>query len=321
MSAVPGPSDESAFVDIVRDFLAAHAALRRVAALHRAGGLRFEEVKELVGDGEEAVLFRLKERCHELFRREGEGEGADVGREALLDLAVGALFHECMKLRESFYQHAVYGPKVRALRAAAGPDRDELFREFEKILAQSSVRLAEALHEAEILLHQTTVELEALLRSRAESGLLARLFVERGEEVAAALGRPRDALVAAVFGSEDAALERAARSYLASGYFGEAARSFERVRGAGDGELDALRHFALGMQAFLERNYAVAVEGLRRWWEGGAPHEPRLAEQAFVALERVGPLLDEGSRASALELTERLRPFAARARQGDGAPA
>lgn len=319
MSAVPGPSDESAFVDIVRDFLAAHTALRRVAALHRAGGLRFEDVKELVGDGEEAVLFRLKERCHELFRR--EAEGADVGREALLDLAVGALFHECMKLRECFYQHAVYGPKVRALRAAAGRDRNELFREFEKILAQSSVRLAEALHEAEILLHQTTVELEALLRSRAESGLLARLFVERGEEVAAALGRSRDALVAAVFGSGDAVLERAARSYLASGYFGEAARSFERARRAGDAEFDALRHFALGMQAFLERNYAVAVEGLRRWWESGAPHDPRLAEQAWVALERVGPLLDEGSRGSALELTERLRPFAARARQGDGAPA
>jgi hypothetical protein len=319
MDAAPGPADESAFVDIVRDFLAAHAALRRVAALHRAGRLRFEEVKELVGDGEEAVLFRLKERCHELFRR--EGEGADVGREALLDLAVGALFHECMKLRESFYQHAVYGPKVRALRAAAGPARDELFREFEKILAQSSVRLAEALHEAEILLHQTSVELEALLRSRAESGLLARLLVERGEDVAAALGRPAAELVTAVFGSEAAALERAARSYLASGYFAEAARSFERTARGGAPEIAALRHFALGMQAFLERDYEGAVAGLRRWWEGGAPHEPRLAEQAWVALARVGPLLDEASRSAALELTERLRPIAGRVRQGDGARA
>jgi hypothetical protein len=311
MSAAPGPADESAFVDIVRDFLVANTALRRVATLHRAGGLRFEEVKSLVGDGEEAVLFRLKERCHELFRR--EGEGADVGREALLDLAVGALFHECMKLRESFYQHAVYGPKVRALRAAAGPDRDDLFREFEKILAQSSVRLAEALHEAEILLHQTSVELEALLRSRADSGLLARLLLERGEEVAAALGRPREQLVSAVFGSEDAAFERAARSYLASGYFGEAARAFESAR-AGDAEFEALRHFALGMQAFLARDYADAVAGLRRWWEGRSGREPRLAEQAWVALARVGPLLDEGSRAAALELSEQLRPFAARAR-------
>jgi hypothetical protein len=315
MKAVPSASDESAFVAIVRDFLSAHAALRRVAALHRAGGLHFDEVKALVGDGEEAVLFRLKERCHELFR--GEAEGADVGREALLDLAVGALFHECMKLRESFYQHAVYGPKVRALRAAARPDREELFREFEKILAQSSVRLAEALQEAEILLHQTSVELEALLRSRAASGLLARLLVERGDEVAAVFGRPPEVFVAAVFGSADAALERAARSYLASGYFGEAARAFERVHGGGR-DVAALRHYALGMQAFLERDYVSAVTELRLWSESCGAREPRLAEQAWLALARVGPLLDEQRRASALELADRLRPFAARARQGDG---
>ena len=319
MSAVEAPPDESAFVDIVRDFLSAHVALRRVAALHRAGRLRFDEVKALVGDGEEAVLFRLKERCHELFRR--EGEGADVGREALLDLAVGALFHECMKLRESFYQHAIYGPKVRALRAASRPDRDELFREFEKILGQSSVRLAEALQEAEILLHQTSVELEALLRSRAGSGLLARLFLERGGELGAAFGRPAAELAAEVFGSQRSALERAARSYLGSGYFGEAARTFEQANGGGDAEVEALHQYALGMQAFLERDYARAVEALRRWSESSGAREPRLAEQAFVALARVGPLLDEGRvpelRASALALAEQLRPFAARARQGE----
>jgi hypothetical protein len=316
MTAVPSPSDESAFVDIVRDFLSAHAALRRVASLHRAGRLQFDEVKALVGDGEEAVLFRLKERCHELFR--GEGAGADVGREALLDLAVGALFHECMKLRESFYQHAVYGPKVRALRAAARPDREALFREFEKILAQSSVRLAEALQEAEILLHQTSVELDALVRARSESGLLARLLVERGDELAAALGRPLEAFVAEVFGSWDAALERAARSYLASGYFGEAARAFEGVRDGG-AEVPALRHYALGMQAFLERDYATAVQELRQWSETCGGRDPRLAEQAWVALSRVGPLLDDARRASALELADRLRPSAARARQRGGA--
>lgn len=315
MSAPDTPADESAFVDIVRDFLAAHAALRRVAALQRAGRLEFEDVKALVGDGEEAVLFRLKERCHELFRR--ETEGAHVGREALLDLAVGALFHECMKLRESFYQHAVYGPKVKALRAAAGPDRGELFREFDKILAQSGVRLAEALQEAEVLLHQTAVELEALVRARAASGLLARLLVERGAELAGAFGRTTGDFAAEVFGSHDAALERAGRSYLASGYFGEAARSFEGVRSGGEA-LSALRHYALGMQAFLERDYGAAVRELRGWAEGGGACDPRLAEQAWVALSRVGPLLGDEQRRPALELVERLRPFAARARPAAG---
>ena len=315
--AAPTPR-ESAFVDSVRDFLAADAALRRGAALHRAGGLEFGEVKALVGDGEEAVLFRLKERCHELFRR--EGEGADVGREALLDLAVGALFHECMKLRESFYQHAVYGPKVRALRAAASTsEREELFREFEKILAQSSVRLAEALYEAEVLLQQTSVELAALLRSRSASGLLARLLVERGPDVAAALGRTPAELVEAVYGSSELAYERAARSYLTSGYFGEAAEAFSHAGLEPGGELAALRDFALGMHAFLARDYEAAVAGLRRWWESGEARDPALVEQACVALARAGPLLDEAARPAALELVEQLRPHGARSRNAAAA--
>jgi len=318
MSALEPSASEATFVDIVRDFLTAHAALSRVAALHRAGRLRFDEVKALVGDGEDTVLFRLKERCHELFRP--EAEGADVGREALLDLAVGALFHECMKFRESFYQHSVYGPKVRALRGASTGERDELFLEFEKILAQSSIRVVEALQEAETLLHQTSVELLALLRARSGSGLLARLVLERGAEVARAFGRTEAQLVAEVFGSPQAAQARAARSYLASGYFAEALHAFEHAGDLSDGDAEALRRYAAGMQAFLERDYAGAVEHLRRWSESTGRRDPQLAEQAYVALARIGPLLDDGVpalRASAQELAERLRPFAARARRGE----
>jgi hypothetical protein len=307
----------AALVEIVRDFLHAHRELRAIAALHRSGELRFERVKSLVGDGEEAVLFRLKERCHALFREDG---GERVGREALLDLAIGALFHECMKFRENFYQHAVYGPKVRALRASAGDDGEGLFREFEKILAQSSVRLAEALQEAETLLQQTAVELRGLLRAQAHNGLVARLLIEQGGELSAVFGRDLPVLLAEVFGSVAAGYERAARSYLQSGYFGEAAGSFAEALGGGRGgaEPSALRDYAEGMQAFLERDYARAIERLRRWVEAPSARDPRLADLAFTALSRVAPLVDGGRaselRAAASQLAERIRPFAPRAR-------
>jgi hypothetical protein len=308
---------DAALVEIVRDFLRAYRELRAIAALHRSGELRFERVKALVGDGEEAVLFRLKERCHALFR---EQEGERVGREALLDLAVGALFHECMKFRENFYQHAVYGPKVRALRASAGEDGQELFREFEKILAQSSVRMAEALQEAETLLQQTSVELRGLLATQSQNGLVARLLLEQGDELAAVLGRDLPALQREIFGSAGAAYERAARSYLESGYFGEAAEAFGAAlaQGSGGAEPSALRDYAEGMQAFLERDYGRAVERVRRWLEAPVPREPRLAELAHTALSRVGPLVD-GDRApelrsAAAQLAERLRPLAPRTR-------
>jgi hypothetical protein len=320
MEAPSAPSPDAALVEIVRDFLHAHRELRSIAALHRSGELRFERVKSLVGDGEEAVLFRLKERCHALFREDGEER---VGREALLDLAIGALFHECMKFRENFYQHAVYGPKARALRAAAGEDGEDgegLFREFEKILAESSVRLAEALHEAETLLQQTAALLRALLRTQSHNGLVARLLIVQGDELSPVFGSDLPVLLAEVFGSVAAGYEGAARSYLQSGYFGEAADAFAAALGEGRGgtEPSALRDYAEGMQAFLERDYGRAVERLRRWVESPSARDPRLADLAFTALSRVAPLVDGGRapelRAAASELAERIRPFAPRAR-------
>ena len=76
-------SADAALVEIVRDFLRAHRELRAIAALHRSGELHFERVKGLVGDGEEAVLFRLKERCHKLFRERGRRPGRAARRSSI----------------------------------------------------------------------------------------------------------------------------------------------------------------------------------------------------------------------------------------------
>ena len=78
-----------------------------------------DEVKALAGDDDGCCLFRLKERCHALFRPRETGSRVRMRREALFDLAVGALFHESMKFRENLYQREVYGPRMRALRSDA----------------------------------------------------------------------------------------------------------------------------------------------------------------------------------------------------------
>ena len=61
-------SFESDLVYIVRDFLIVHGMFRDVAARYWSGDLGFEQVQALVGETEESALFRLKERCHALFR-------------------------------------------------------------------------------------------------------------------------------------------------------------------------------------------------------------------------------------------------------------
>ena len=60
----------SGLVEIVRDFLLAHQLLDQLSDRFHAGTLRFEDVQGLIGETDHAVLFRLKERCHTLFRLE-----------------------------------------------------------------------------------------------------------------------------------------------------------------------------------------------------------------------------------------------------------
>jgi hypothetical protein len=311
---------DTAFVDILRDFLSGHRALRALARRWREDRLEFAEVQALVADGdEEAVLFRLKERCHALFR---VGPGAvAVAREELLDLAVGALFHECMKFRENFYQLSVYGPKVRALRASGGGhpgDREgALFREFEKILAASRVRVEEALQEAEILLRQTRGELEMLLRERAGDALVTRFLVSHPEEVGQVFEQGLDALLGELHGSACAGYELAARALLESGYFLEAAEALRAAHSrAPDGSgASHLLDYAEGMQAFTERDYRSALDRLDGWLDGGAAaDEASLATLALNAISRVGQLVDAAGRAelggAASALAERIRPLA-----------
>jgi tetratricopeptide (TPR) repeat protein len=281
-------AEGSGLVEIVREFLVAHRLLRQVAARYRGGLLAFDEVGELVGDDERSVLFRLKERTHALFR----GEGV-IGPAALFDLAVGSLFHEAMKFRENFYQRSAYGPKVQALRQAAVRDASGLLPEFEKLLEGAALRIDESLQELDTLLAQTTAQFRVLREANLDEGVLARVLVARGGELAEVFGGSPDELFAALYGHAASAWSRAGRSFLESGFYEEAVHAFERAAqdGGNDGSLQA---YARGMRAYLAASYEEAALELITWLDGSADPLPEaerdLARAAGAALARVGAL-------------------------------
>lgn len=309
---------DSDLVDIVRDFMAAHRMLRQLAARHRSGQLAFAEVQELVGDGEEAVLFRLKERSHILFRDRMVAAGSAIGPEELFDLAIGSLFHEAMKFRENFYQRDVYGPKIRALREASVPDAAGLLSGFERILGGAGQRLDESLGEAEQLLVQTSAQFRVLLRAHAGNGFVTRHLVENDRAVEDVFGEPIDAVLADLHGSAGLAHARAARSYLESGFFSRALRALDAAASRGERpvEMRRLRSYAQGMQAYLEGRYTEALDALTAWVDAKPhPDELRFAELALAAVSRVGQLVGEDAEAEigprAAGLAERIRELSA----------
>lgn len=300
-------SAPAGLVDIVREFLLAHRLLRRLFERQRSGSLRFDEVQALAGDTEASVLFRLKERCHALFRSGALGE--DLPRVALFDLAIGSLFHEAMKLRENFYQLEVYAPKVEAARRDAESGSEGLFEEFARILAASSDRLAEAFLETEALLEQTRRQFRVLLRAHRHNGLVTRYLLENRELADEVLGEPLDAFLTAIHGDAVAAFALAARSYLASGYFDEAQGALHEALSRDPSRADLRRALAYadGMTAYLRGRYEEALRDLERWAEGGGvAEEAPFRELALSAVTRLGPLAQGagqgglGERAAAL---------------------
>ncbi len=284
--------DSVELVLIARDFLAAHRILRQIVRLHREGSLTFDQVRTLVGDDEASVLYRLKEHSHARFRYESASD-ADVAAEALFDLAVGSLFHEAMKFRENFYQRTAYGPKIEALRRSDLPEAERLRHEFEKILADAGERIEESLAEAETLLHQSAQLFRVLLQSNAENGLLTRYLLEHQEDLAAVLEIPPDRLLESIHGSAADAWSRGARSYLASGFFAEAAHALARAAQEGPVSEDAawLHDYACGMQAYLEGRYPEVLSHLEAWLDRAeGHHEPALVDQAHSAVSRLGGL-------------------------------
>jgi hypothetical protein len=287
--------DGSDFVQLLREFLVAHAKLTALFDGKSLDDLSFASVRELVGDDNESVLYRLKEKSHSLFRSDGSHQSQAVRREALFDLAIGSLFHEAMQLRESLYQREVYAPRLASLKAASDEDAEDLFIEFERILGKGAVRLIEVVAEIRILLVQTRDQLRRLLIERASDRMVTRYLLRCREAVSRIFPERFEGLLEAMHGEVATGLVEAARSLLESAYFVEASQTLReaaRLDPAVGTEVLGLLRYAEGMQAFLDGDYPTCLSALEAWADAGSAEvEREFARLAASALSRLDRLV------------------------------
>lgn len=295
--------DVSNFVQLLREFLSAHAELRGIFTEYSEDKIPFVKIRALVGDDDRSVLYRLKEKSHALFRAHGMATRA-VRREALFDLAVGSLFHEAMKLRESLYQREVYAPRVASLREAADEESDELFEEFDRILDNSVSRLGEVISEVRALMVQTRDQLRRLLIERSGDRFVTRCLLSRREQVDATFPEGFMGVLEEMHGNTVTGLIEGARALLESAYFVEAAAA---LREAGEdpnaprAEIEQLGLYAKGMQAFLIGDYSTSLATLEAWADLGADDQERdFARLAATVLGRVGRLVEDDEDGAAI---------------------
>ena len=296
-------TDVTSFVQLLREYLTAHAELGGVLSTYADDEIPFAKIRALVGDDDRAVLYRLKEKSHALFRAHGLATKA-VRREALFDLAVGSLFHEAMKLRETLYQREVYAPRVASLRKAADEESDALFEEFDRILENSVSRLGEVASEVRKLLVQTRDQLRRLLAERVGDRVVTRCLLSRREEVDATFPEGFAGILEAMHGDTVTGLVEGARALLDSAYFVEAAATLREASQQPEAplaELQQLELYADGMQAFLDGDYRSSIAALEAWADLGAHDDERdFARLAASVLGRLGRLVEDDDEGAAL---------------------
>ncbi len=306
--------DGSDFVQLLREYLVAHGKLTALFERNTIDDISFSAVRDLVGDDNESVLYRLKERSHALFRSDGSHHSQKVRRGALFDLAIGSLFHEAMQFRENLYQREIYGPRLASLKAASDEDSEDLFIEFERILEKGAARLNEVVAEIRILLAQTRDQLRRLLVERAGDPAVTRFLLRRREAVSETFPERFEGLLEEMHGSVSIGLIEAARSLLESAHFVEATqtlREAERLDASARSETQGLLRYAEGMQAFLDGDYPTSFGALEAWVDSGAAEDERefarLAASALSRLERLVSLDEVGENFSAMAKALQLR--------------
>ena len=247
-------------LEIVRDYLYSYIQFQAVYKKYKEHTLSFDDVEEFVTDKDPALpLFNLKQSCHMLFRYQEDEQCSD--EEKLLDLAVGSIFHEAMKIRENLYQLEVYKPRYLQIQSSQKVSDSEktLLQDFMKIGVRTEKRLAESMTETKRLLRDTLKQLAHLLPRYKDNPVLMRFLLRNKELLQQAFGKRKGLKVIADLypGGLGEAYDFEGRGYLASEHYDLAAEFFNHALKyrTHDQELKGLYLYARGMNGYYKNRY------------------------------------------------------------------
>ena len=255
-------------LEIVRGLLLSEIAFRQIFRRFKEGSLCFSDIENWVDDKGQTLLYNLKEQCHTMFRYIGPGPFHK--KEWLLDLVIGSIFHEAMKLRESVYQLEIYRPKYLQykLRVGTSAYEKDYLQQFERIISKAEQGLAEGMEETRSLFRDAMAQLVDFFKGSAENPYLVRFLLEH------------EPLLRKIYGARgimkifDLLFKRglvdayafAGRSYLETEHYDLSSRNFSKALKIDPRSppLQFLQNFSLGMNAYYENTYSKALSHFSR---------------------------------------------------------
>jgi tetratricopeptide (TPR) repeat protein len=254
---------ERNILEIVRGLLLSEVAFQEIFKKYKEGSLHFSDIGNWVDDKGQNLLYDLKEKCHSLFRYMGKETGHK--NEWLLDLAIGSIFHEAMKLRENIYQMEVYRPRYLQYKLKAGKSTYEkdYLQQFERIISRAEQGVAQGVEETRSLFRDAMAQLVDFFKENSKNPILVRFLLEHQILLRRVYGSKRmGEIFNLVFekGLLDA-YDFAGRSYLQGGHYDLSSFYFSKALkiDAQHRDLQFLLNFSLGMNAYYNNLYSKAL--------------------------------------------------------------
>jgi tetratricopeptide (TPR) repeat protein len=250
-------------LEIVRGLLLSEVAFQEIFKKYKEGCLRFSDIGVWIDDKGQSLLYNLKEQCHSLFRN--NGKKPVYKNEWLLDLVIGSIFHEAMKLRENIYQMEVYRPKYLQYKSKVGKSdyEKDYLQQFERIILKTKRGVVEGMEETRSLFQDAMAQLIDLFKEGANNTILVRFLLENLT------------LLQKVYGSKKAkeifdlmfkkgfldAYQLAGQSYLQSEHYDLSSNYFLKAlkMDPQNHDLRFLLNFSLGMNEYYRNAYSKSL--------------------------------------------------------------
>ena len=252
-------------LEMVRRLLLAEVAFQEIFKKYKEGKFHFSDIGNWVDDRGQSLLYKLKEQSHSLFRVGAKGP---VHRnEWLLDLAIGSIFHEAMKLRENIYQMEVYRPRYLQFKSKMGKTtygyERNYVQQFERIIARSEQGVQEGMEETRSLFGDAIEQLIDFFKKNSKNPYLVRFLLEHQSLLLRVYGNKKSQEIFNLMFKNGLleAYDRAGRSYLQGGHYDLSSLYFSKALRIepSDHELQFFMNFSLGMKAYYKNAYSKAM--------------------------------------------------------------
>ena len=192
-------------------------------AYQKDAGPLFESIDELVTER----MFVMKETAHHLFRENVEEDRREIDSTMVLDLIVGSLFHELLRLKESAYLVEQYRPRIAAV--LAGGESTDFLEYGQRMVQNSAAQMKDGFTEVEQLFRLGSKSLLGMLRDMVNRRLVLRFLLRHRRLLTEVYGPQRVDEIYRLFyrGGWLEALLVGVDDYVSSGHLPEALRCAE----------------------------------------------------------------------------------------------